>query len=536
MGTILKSNSRIRQDHLEWFSCFPAPFIRQRNNPIYAQSLRAVLEFLVRMAHRWMLMTNEQRVRGFPLLMDELLGTLCLYSSVLQVIIFRASRRSLGVPEGPIGSQMDALFLEDQRFHRSDNGNFITRRNPADHAHHNNLIISYKALVAQVANARGGRQPVSSVSQDASPPIATPPLPNQPNQALNSIGTSASPSVDSMASLPHQSQSPSAVPFISTHPNPPQQSTHPITHPITHPSSPHHQITPSASSVLPNGAASSQTHTFVPGQYQLPYAGSQPSPGRPDVLAPRFPQQGQHLAQTADPSQPQPPQAFVGFPRPNEIGQPLPAQFAGGHTTQSLHVTLPSGTPSSHLSLSPSNARNQTLNNGAHHAVPFVAEVRSSQQTLQPVPHAPRTSHVRPAVPNTTSQSTGTTHNGLFFSPHGFRISVQEYPHDPYQKSCVLNSLHQAHLRSPRRVLKQLSTSSPERYYDFVKMHVLGPVPIPPQQYLHQFEFRVSNDVYSRISRPEMVPGELLPVSRFWSGSLHTVLLHERSYRSYRCP
>ncbi|KAI2623809.1 hypothetical protein GGS21DRAFT_334534 [Xylaria nigripes] len=105
--------------------------------------------------------------------------------------------------------------------------------------------------------------------------------------------------------------------------------------------------------------------------------------------------------------------------------------------------------------------------------------------------------------------------------PNGVRISQQDYPHTPYEKRSVDSSLHQSHLRSPKRILKVTSTTTPrERYYQAVKGFALDPTPISPQSYLYEFTFNVATAMTEKFTFNEKILGETLPVNRFSDGSL----------------
>ncbi|KAI1438475.1 hypothetical protein GGR50DRAFT_691338 [Xylaria sp. CBS 124048] len=141
--------------------------------------------------------------------------------------------------------------------------------------------------------------------------------------------------------------------------------------------------------------------------------------------------------------------------------------------------------------------------------------LRSPLTTNQIMP-----SNVRPSPAPLSRRSSGQTTDRLI-PPPGVRISQQDYPHTPYEKRSIDNSLHQAHLRSPRRIPKVESTTAPsERYYQAVKGFVLGPTPITPQAYLYEFTFNLTSATTEKFTSNEKLSGEVLPVNRFSDGSL----------------
>jgi hypothetical protein len=101
--------------------------------------------------------------------------------------------------------------------------------------------------------------------------------------------------------------------------------------------------------------------------------------------------------------------------------------------------------------------------------------------------------------------------------PKGSMIPRPEWPYDPADRKAVFMSLHQAHTRSPRRVLKDTET---ERFYQAVKSLPLTPVPVAPKKTMYEFRFVVTQVQYAQAAAKSKAPGSLLPVVHHFNGAL----------------
>jgi hypothetical protein len=101
--------------------------------------------------------------------------------------------------------------------------------------------------------------------------------------------------------------------------------------------------------------------------------------------------------------------------------------------------------------------------------------------------------------------------------PKGSMIPRPEWPYDPADRKAVFMSLHQAHARSPRRVLKDSET---ERFYQAVKSLPLAPVPVAPKKTMYEFRFVVTQVQYAQAAAKSKAPGSLLPVVHHFNGAL----------------
>ncbi|KAG7289789.1 hypothetical protein NEMBOFW57_006165 [Staphylotrichum longicolle] len=101
--------------------------------------------------------------------------------------------------------------------------------------------------------------------------------------------------------------------------------------------------------------------------------------------------------------------------------------------------------------------------------------------------------------------------------PKGTQITRPEWPYDPADRKAILMSLHQAHVRSPKRVIKN---GAAERFYQAVKALPVEPTPIAPKKTLFQFRFEVTEEQSAMAARKSKLPGALLPVVEHFNGAL----------------
>lgn len=80
-------------------------------------------------------------------------------------------------------------------------------------------------------------------------------------------------------------------------------------------------------------------------------------------------------------------------------------------------------------------------------------------------------------------------------------------------------SLHQAHVRSPRRQAKNLP-AGPEKFYQAVKTLVAGPVSVPPLDELQEICFEVTEEHLALAAVAKTKNGDHLPTVECESGSL----------------
>ncbi|KAI5855014.1 hypothetical protein GGS23DRAFT_619723 [Durotheca rogersii] len=538
MGSILKSNAKLRPECLGWFTRFPAPLNTIVKNPVYAMAVRQVLDFLVCISHKWMAVHQEHQLNNFPLLVKELLDSFSLYSSILQTIMFRASRRSLGIADGQIATRMEKVFRSDQNIHRNTEGNFVRR--PPSAAYHNynvSLVKAYRAIIAEARRAEG----VHQASQQ--PLHGSPPVPQQNSYMRMNPGETpqVAPSLDPAVrvrpvTIPPSSSSYFLPSYFAPGPvagnqfafsgsllnsplNPLSPATADTT--FTHPSAGAQLMMP-PEPTLPSGTANAivAPHALFPpsanvnGRMQL----SQPSSLTPPL--PRIPQL-QHQFPARQPSQQATAYAATSSPRPS----PIPAgRHHSPHSIYSTRMAQPGLQSARGRPLAPQRAANPVNGvpiDGRFSPNPAAMNVSLTPHTAHLVNRI-QVSQIRPrAIPNPQARYRPPQSDpDRIIPPRGLRISIQEYPHTPYDKRSLENALHQVHLRSPKRLPRTVDSTPPERYYQAVKCFALPPVGIPPQPYLHKLKFVVSEVDHAKITREETVPGESLPVNLFSNGSL----------------
>ncbi len=502
MGTLLRHNSTLQPEALQWLSNYPAPLAELRREAVYTDALRLALDFLLRLSFHWMITTYEHQTSGYPLLMDEMVKKFALYSPVLQVIIFRASWRNLGMKDDRAGQQMEAMFREDQRLYHNDgsNGGSCSSRSPAYRA---SLVTKYQTLVmeARARDMQGFRQNTSSHPS----PVSLQNSPRLPNQVYQESNTGP---------VPMQVTTPSTVAGAFTE--------SPVMSPI--PSNVHignYQIplapVPSRSNSLlsaflytasqpPNTSQQPQFNfnaANIQGQQQQYHHQQQHHP-QTQVIQHQSLQQGQQIYQAVPDQQLQ--------HQLNTL-QPWQTRLTGRRSSQprvGYRQHLFPMPPGSILQMPA--ADQHTVDNTP--PTPFGANIQQSQQAVSTAART-RPGVVHPAVRHTVSAS-----ERLIPSPNT-RIGMQDYPHDPYQRSCLHNTLHQAHLRSPRRVLRRdIPPNIAERHYQSVKNFLLEPAPVPPHRHLYKFNFQIQSMLYARVCRNEMGPGDASPFSQFSNGSL----------------
>ncbi|ORY62998.1 uncharacterized protein BCR38DRAFT_475051 [Pseudomassariella vexata] len=572
MGTILKSNSKLRLEHLEWFVRFPAQLrVMHSDFPIYANAIIAVLDFLVRISTNWMVVNHDHKRLGYPLLMDELIATFALYSPILQTIVFRASRRTLGVIDGLIGAQMDELFRQDQRNHSQENGTFFmtTTKDFQKEPYNNNLIQKYQMLAQSIWNGMSQQVAYPSTSTSPSPaqqsltmatPQMSPQIPQVPN-GFRAAGRQASVVTNAEGQIAQTSPVNSPFPvtsaagedFFAPVPIPAQYQLTSKQTPGVQTNSPnnvHLSCTPpNQSPVINQGQFGSSIQQY------LGASGNQLPPNSSDPQ--QFPQQfrlrraSQHLTQASQVHQrlssrsPQiqnvdislmpngaalPSMSSQHRPAPqiqNTMNQYQQMQFGGHSSPRSHNASI------SHGNAQPPLRRVSTTSAGATPALSPAGAANGvfpSSPTLwntgTNVTDLVRQSNVYPhSMANRQLQQVGGDLAAVARAPIHRTINLNEYPHDPYERKSIEMSLHQVHVRSPKRMLRDSGyPQNTERHYQFVKYLALQPVPIRPHPYLYTFRFNISDEEFGRISPNAVLQHEMLPVNIFSNGSLRVRL------------
>ncbi|KAI1171507.1 hypothetical protein F4777DRAFT_51890 [Nemania sp. FL0916] len=527
MGTLLRPNSKLRMKLLQWFADFPTPLSVLQNDQHYAQTLRLVLDFLICVSKRWTVVNQEHLALAYPLLMTEMVNTFHLYSPILQSIVFRASRRTIGIPDMAIGTRFDEMFKHDQEKHLDTNEGTYSLRMAGDayDRYNDEMAHKYQMMVAQFRSTawrvpnNGG--PTPSANPAARFPGAPSPTTGDFMAGRNDVAYGYAPayppvrpervlSGNQNVNLPSPTYSPTPLmhPMAVAAQNPMFASQFAaVTPPYALPNSPTFGF---------GGGMASPHQTPHQSPFQSPNINQQEQNG---PLHP-YPSNGTHLQQQ---QQQQQPQHVFG-----QASWPQQQQFQFAHRRRSQPGAAPSPRHSPILPTPPQPGQ-ASLNgqqapqiyNSSGVPVPSTA-IRDPTSFTPPqnMVHSSRAilpSTIRPRQPSSPRQP---VHPNRLIPPPGARISQQHYPSSPYERRSVNSSLHQAHLRSPKRVLKTSSASTPERYYQAVKYFALGPIRLSPQPYLHELEFDLGDDVVQRLAPDERVAGEPLLVNRFSNGSM----------------
>lgn len=530
MGTILKSNSRLSPSHIQWFSTFPAPLNDLMDDPLYTTILRQVLDFLMCVGHKWGIVQHEHQMNGHPILMTEFLAVFRLFSPILQAIMFRASRRSVGVDEGNAAVQMESLFKADQRRHLNPDGSFIiTTPSPKYQEYNLNLVKKYKAIIH---DARRQQQQQQQQQQPQQQPGAyqgiQQPIPPQPVRFQQQ--GSYNPHMN-MGLVSQAQQNPNQIvqfnhfsPQLPTNSAPGASGAQFLYTQHTTNVQPNMSIQSSGSLFFPANAnpsiVPSHRGDSINSMTPRPFIGStslrQPANVHPHQT--QFSQHGssvplphagysQHLTLLTQQHQQYPPGSASPQPVSN-TGRPLYPMPLSGRQPQVF----------------PQQSSN--LVNQYNASFPLNGSVPNAQPARQPVHLVnnalpPNGSPQLSMDPQLRARTVVHDKDRFFPSPN-MRISIQDYPHSHYDRRSVISSLHQAELRSPVRRPRELRST--ERYYQAVKCFALCPVATPVQPYLHHFKFTVPESDLIKLSKDEamsnMASSKSFPVNVFFDGSL----------------
>ncbi|KAI1130087.1 hypothetical protein F5Y10DRAFT_236622 [Nemania abortiva] len=570
MGTVLKPNSRIGKKLLPWFANFPVQLTTLQLHECYRQAIHQVLDFLICVSKKWVLVNHDHSVLGYPLLMNELINTFHLYSPILQSIVFRASRRTLGASDHPIGIKLDELFRSDQEKHVNPNDGTYSQQYKGDtYDEYNNKIIQrYRLLIAQhppgpqthpshisslPSTSSAAQSPSASSPSTVSDhlrlqpevahgfrPVPTPistgrAVPNSPSihtpsptySPVTSLHTGMNPNTSAaftqFAAVPPQVTSNSPIAGMTTSPyqspNLAQQGQYGAFNPYTQQQLQHHLQQQQKQQLEWHQAQQQQMQRAFQQQQQQEIQQQQlvlqqmqqmqAEQLRQRQVQPRQfqqqPQQQQQL-QHVTRKRSQPGVAPNLWPSPTQATLPLPSQvLAAGQPSPHFQNTNIRAAP-------PRNVASFAGSQNLVHQASAVDSVMSPRMA-----NAVQPSNVRPR-PLVGPQRQPSQTSGRLIPPPGLRISLQDYPYTPYEKRSVDSSLHQAHLRSPKRI-RVSSAASYERYYQAVKDFILEPTPIL-QTYLNEFTFDIADTVLEKLTLNERVAGEALLVNRFSDGSL----------------
>ncbi|KAL2021817.1 hypothetical protein VTK56DRAFT_6591 [Thermocarpiscus australiensis] len=551
LETILKKNEFVSPAHQIWFARFPIPVeaFAQRQTE-FTTTFRQIAQFLAKLVDEYEPLSLATHNRRYPFLVDELLGRLGCSSPVLQTIFFTACRRRLGVPDGNLGLQIEQAFREDQRNHYDETargqvfapisyGGEIEQRNAA-------LIALYKQIVEAAASLRAPTQSGTQSPSLQSPGLRSPPIPStlsprtsfqqfvmadQSAFAQNSQQHQATFTTYPMAvSLPSQAVAvPSPVPTLTPNPYAALRGTGGAV--TARMGSSNHSHIAQLHRQRPANAPATQYGVLgsnVPNQ--------QPQPHLPDYMAALQAQQTslqQHAALQAQ-------QHFARQQREwnTYVFENLPVQPGHQVVPQTRHAVTqsPAGVEPFPHALQPTH----NIRNIQQMQQMQLQQNRPDQQptgTRQPSRVAGNGAHVRQPQPTaqqirrnqpgqaqqTQLQRDAVQRNGAMqakdplIPPKGYSIPRPEWPYDLSDRKSLMMSLHQAHVRSPKRVIRDGQT---ERFYQAVKLLPLKPTPIAPKNTIHEFRFEVTEEQFALAAAKSKTGGGILTVVEHFNGAL----------------
>ncbi|KAI0108161.1 hypothetical protein F4814DRAFT_451441 [Daldinia grandis] len=551
---ILKSNTKLNPDHINFLAEFPAPLDELLGKARYKATLGRVLNFLRRIALNWHRVLADHRANGYPFLLGELLDEFLLYSPIIQGIMFRASRRSIGAGDGPIAKRMEMLFKSDQDYHLNYPNDFAIKPQPLRYqAHNQSLITAYMSILVSAYQPQGYQ--VGQQSHPTGPPNTQQsgqyPYPNiQMGSQANSQFIShanlemggqinpqfnpqanylANPQIDiQMNAQLNRQIDPQMNSQVGYQMNPqlrqnfyqgPLQASQTADPTLTRGTMP---ATIPPSYILSSNANPTNSLTAT--------TPLQPNPNYQRICTPTQPAQFSHMQhQTVRRFSQSDSYMAPASPRPTtpaSIGaygsQPHQVHFTG-QRGQGLHrLNSRSGLFSpSHINIGNQIPDCSNFNSAPN--IPTTPQLRYSTNQLQGNqllgPNYVQ-SLSDPRLQHKTSFA-GHSHDldRLIPAP-GVTIDRRDYPYTQYDRNSIAMSLHQVLLRSPKRMPQEHDPEKFGRYYQAVKEFALPPVAIPPQSYLHEFDFDIPEHQFIRLVKEEVKQGEHLPVSLFSSGSI----------------
>ncbi|KAK4456669.1 zinc finger MIZ domain-containing protein 2 [Cladorrhinum samala] len=131
-------------------------------------------------------------------------------------------------------------------------------------------------------------------------------------------------------------------------------------------------------------------------------------------------------------------------------------------------------------------------------------------------PHAPQVAMQR--MQQAATQRTGAAQlRDRIIPPKDVVIARPDWPYDPTDRKSIMNSLHQAHVRSPKRILKN---GGAERVYQAVKSLPVSPTLLASKNELYVFHFDVTEEQLRLAGRRFNPSGSLISVVEHFNGML----------------
>lgn len=460
---ILKKNQTVSAAHQRWFTQFPFPIGSDQWKAGPAVKVDQIATFLGKLVQEHEPLSLLTLNRGYPYLVDELHSRLGCYSPVLQMIFFTACRRRLGVPDGALSQQIEQAFRDDQRHHAGQ------ARAPTEHWNAT-LISLYKQIVGAAVSRASARPNLQY------PPVQQAGFNDRPTFPTYTMATS----------FPH------------TYPNSEMQVPSHGTM-LAHPYTAH----PGPNGIVAMQMGSSSSPRITP---QYPTVGASGGGAQPSSMLAQYQAQYQtyqqqmtfHAQQLSQQQYLRNSPAVGDFPpQPGHSVAPqarhgVTQQLTGQHTQQMQRIqqVQPTG--------------NQRL-------------LRPAPNGLAPGPlQAPNITSAYQMQRDLLQRQKATPVKDPLLPPPERTITRPEWPYDASDKKAIMMSLHQAHVRSPKRVMRD---SEAERFYQAVKSLPVKPTPIPPKNTIYEFRFEVTEEQLG-LAAAKSKQGGLLPVIEHFDGAL----------------
>jgi zinc finger MIZ domain-containing protein len=518
LQSILRNNGAMAPNHLEWFSKFPRnPAILLPTDPIYELDVRRTMDFLARICRNWPSLVRTVYQRKYPLLVHEMISLLALTSATLQPVLFTVSRRQLGITDGEFAQRMEELFKMDQRNSSAANMTALTQPD----TNRALLIEQYQSMVLQnlslksITGQQSGFQPTTAsantggnLPSQAAPMLLGPTLMHSSpmmqasgnrftNQQWSSHSTQQSETAGTVSqrapiqNFHHQVNTPASRAVISIALNPVSQTTqtnyaaqnnviHGTINPLSRPSP--QPFVPYPTAVDAHSASLSQA-------IQSAALGDL----RQDLM---------------DPSR----LAALGQPRfDNAQGLGI-LNFQTIPPSNANALAFPCQTPVSFTQAGNSQASN------TQDPVPLNPTRR---ETSSSIPARDRSARSTTTHPTQNSQIPSFGADDLFFPRPGSLIPQKDYPQDPYDLKSFIMAPHLIHVRSPKRVPRQMTGEQfpNEKHFQYIKSFAVVPTATPRQDALYKLDFFVTDEEFKKISTQRVPLGEHLAVNEYFDGS-----------------
>ncbi|KAL0942177.1 miz zinc finger protein [Colletotrichum truncatum] len=539
----LRKNDNMLRDHTLLFANFPeSPTSGLWRSEFYHKYIGDVAAFLHCLHHQWNRVLipsmRPKTGRGYPILASELHLQLRLRSPVLEPVFFTVTRRHMGIPDGPVADKMAEIFQKDLQ---TDYAKMPERDQGRARVE---LINRYKQLAFGVQSSQ--TSPVPAVQPLVQPGIAMLPTMGRQQQMVdpsrqfssghptiqNAVtgqlaprpafgmrtSSSAQHSIDypnnlmpmpaqlTLRSNNHITSGGEMQTALQSHRMPIPVIGGYFNQPMTPAGSPHH-----TNAQLPSISKMIQTPGHVSSVLQAPSGGipvqlaTVTSPTQ-STAAPgfqhAFPPNGGFQGPQAHPGQHVPHQQTRHAHQIRQVNQ-------ANHQHQG-HAMVPTNFPSM---MSP-----------RAHQISQLPVSQSNFHQLRPV-------YVENMLPQvlSASQAKSGRHRtsrpkGALFRPPQQHIPLDQMPHSPWEPKALAMALHQADVRSPRRVPRELPLKDDllprERYYQSIRNLAVGPVATRPRHELHRLVFTVPDGDFDKVSSPRLPIGEQIPVSEYFNGSL----------------